>query len=122
MQKDKKKIFRQNTAQHRQPQRRYLAQSHDSFREEVFRSQAPIRPLLQAVRKVKNHQVMKLKYSDQIVDVTYAAGTHSFDCPICGQNFDVDGDIVACKMRIHQHLHMEEGLEKDTATEVESKR
>lgn len=50
---------------------------------------------------------MKVKYGEYIIIVSQSATGHKFECPICGDWIDVDGHIIHCLNRIHQHLYLQ---------------
>ena len=49
---------------------------------------------------------MKVKYGEYIIVITRLATGHKFECPICGCCVEVDGLIIHCINRVHQHLYL----------------
>ena len=47
---------------------------------------------------------MKIKYGDYTIEITKKGTFNVFTCPICGLDYEVDGHILHCRNRIHQHL------------------
>lgn len=50
---------------------------------------------------------MLVKYSNIVVEIQSYAGGFRFYSPYDLKWIEVDGDVLHCKNRIHQHLHLE---------------